>query len=856
MAENKSRAELKQAKKKTKKKPGSAGSIFKKVIIAFFILGIVGMIAGGITFFALVKDAPPIDEALLKDPVSSKLLDKDGNKFAEIGIEKRTHVQYQNIPKLMENAILAVEDIRFYEHNGVDLRRLVGAVIANFQEGFGAEGASTITQQVIKLSFLTPEKTIERKVQEQWLAVRLEQKYSKEQIFEMYANKIYLSSIPSYGQVYGVASAAEAYYGKTLDELEIHEAAMIAGMPQSPNNYNPFDHPEAAEKRRNIVLTLMAKHGFITEAEAEEAKAIPVNSTLVQGQKDPQPYDAFIDQVLKEVSALGEIDVSSVGLEIHTTLDPAAQTYVEQALNTNEVIEYPNEEFQAGIALINTQTGEIQAIGGGRNSEVARGFNYATAINRQPGSTIKPVMDYGPAIEHLQWSTYHQIVDEPYKYSDGSSIKNYDSNYKGQMSIRQALADSRNIPALKTFQEVGAERAGEFASSLGIRVGDVFESHSIGGFNGVSPLELAGAFSAFGNKGIYNKPHAVTKVVYMDGTEADLKPKSVTAMKESTAFMVTDMMRSVVTSGTGTAANISGLPVVGKTGTTNFPADVKEKYNIKSGGVNDIWFAGYTPLYTAAVWTGYDTPEKGYISGNETQIAKKLFKEVIQKVSEGKETGDFVKPNSVVQVAVEKGTNPPKLPSEFTPDDQIVKEYFIKGTEPTEVSETYNKLDSPSGLTAAYSDETNEITLRWNYPEEKREGVVFDVQYSVDEGPFELLETVKELGLIVQNPIPEALYKFRVVAYREADPENQSDPVETEIIIPALIIEDEIDLIPGEDDEETDPNPDESDEEQNEGDTGNTGDGTGNDNGTGSGSGSGSGSGTGSGTGSGNNGNN
>ncbi|WP_246942109.1 transglycosylase domain-containing protein [Bacillus pinisoli] len=835
MAQNKSRAELKQAKKNSKKKNHSAGSLLKKVIIAFFILGIIGILAGGITFFALVKDAPPIDEALLTDAVSSKLLDKDGNKFAEIGIEKRTHVNYNEIPKLMENAILAVEDIRFYDHNGVDLRRLVGAVIANFQEGFGAEGASTLTQQVVKLSFLTPDKTIERKVQEQWLAIRLEQKYSKEQIFEMYANKIYLSSIPSYGQVYGVASAAEAYYGKKLQDLEIHEAAMIAGMPQSPNNYNPFEHPEAAQKRRNIVLTLMAKHGFITEAEAEEAKAIPVQSTLVQGQKDPQPYDAFIDQVLKELAELGDIDVSSAGLEIHTTLDPAAQTYVEQALNTNDIIEYPNEEFQAGIALINTQTGEIQAIGGGRNSNVSRGFNYATAIDRQPGSTIKPIIDYGPAIEYLQWSTYQQIVDEPYTYSDGSSIKNYDGKHKGQMSIRQALADSRNIPALKTFQEVGADRAGEFASTLGIRVGDVFESHSIGGFNGTSPLELAGAFSAFGNKGIYNKPHAVTKVVFMDGTETDLKPKSVTAMKESTAFMVTDMMRSVVTEGTGTSANISGLPVVGKTGTTNFPSDVKKKYDIKSGGVNDIWFAGYTPLYTAAVWTGYDTPEKGYIlSSNEKAIAKQLFKAVVSKVSEGKETGDFVKPNSVVQVAVEKGTNPPKLPSEYTPDDQIVKEYFIKGTEPTEISEQYRKIDAPTEPSIAYSPETDEITLRWNYPAERREGIVFEVEYSVDEGPFELLETVQELGLIVQKPIPQAIYHFRITAYRQDDPENRSDSIEVVIEIPASL-EDELDLIPDEDDEET-----EGENEENEsgngqgngntGGNGNSGNGNGNNN--------------------------
>jgi penicillin-binding protein 1A len=832
MAENRTRSELREAKKKKKPEQRSASSLFKKVIISLFVLGIIGMVAGAVTFFALVKDAPPIDEALLKDGESSKLYDMNGNKFAEIGIEKRTAVTYQEIPKVMEHAILAVEDIRFYEHNGIDLRRLVGAVIANVQEGFGAEGASTITQQVVKNSFLTPEKTVERKVQEQWLAIRLEQKYSKEQIFEMYANKIYLSSVTSYGQVYGIAAAAEAYYGKKLNELELHEAAMLAGMPQSPNNYNPFNHPEAAEKRRNIVLNLMAKHGFITKDEAEKAKAIPVASTLVTTKKDPNPYDSFIDQVIKEVSELGDIDISKAGLDIYTTLDPNAQNYVEQILETDEIIKFPNAELQAGIVLMETQTGEIRAIGGGRNTDVARGFNYATDIQRQPGSTIKPVLDYGPAIEYLKWSTYHQIVDEPYKYSNSDqSIRNHDGKFKGQMSIRDALADSRNIPAVKTIQEVGLERAGEFAEKLGITFNEsVQESFSIGGFNGVSPMQLAGAFSAFGNKGQYNKPHTVTKVVFMDDTEVSLKPETVQAMKDSTAFMVTDMMKSVVTYGTGRSANVKGLNVAGKTGTTNFSTETKEKYNIKNGGVPDIWFAGFTPHYTAAVWTGYEkTSETNYIlSPDEKALAKNIFRTIIQKVSEGKEATDFEKPNSVVLVGVEKGSNPPKLPSEFTPKDQIVNEYFIKGTEPTEVSEEYKKLESPTDLTVNYDTEKNEIKLSWKYPEEFREGVTFEVQYSVDEGPFEVLKTVKELGLIVQNPIPEAIYTFRVTAYREEEPENRSEPSDVTITIPAKL-EDEIDLIPEDEDDAED-----GGDGQGEGE-GNPGNGNGNGDGQGSG---------------------
>ncbi|KAA0550446.1 PBP1A family penicillin-binding protein [Bacillus sp. BGMRC 2118] len=791
------------------------------------------MIVGGVTFFAIVKDAPPLDEALLKDGASSKLYDKDGNKFAEVGLEKRTHVTFQEIPKVMEHAIIAVEDVRFYEHNGIDVRRLIGAVIANVQDGFGAEGASTITQQVVKNSFLTPEKTIERKLQEQWLAIRLEQKYSKEQILEMYVNKIYLSKVNSYGHVYGVATAAEAYYGKKLNELELHEAALIAGMPQSPNNYNPFNHPEAAEKRRNIVLTLMAKHGFISKEDAEKAKKIPVQESLVQTTKDPNPYDAFIDQVIKEVSELGDIDISTAGLEIHTTLDPAAQTHVEKVLESNEIVQFPETEIQAGIVLLDTQTGEIRAIGGGRNSEVARGFNFATAGKRQPGSTIKPILDYGPAIEHLQWPTYQQIVDEPFKYASGQSVRNHDGKFKGQMSIREALADSRNIPAIKAMKEVGPERAGEFAEKLGITFnGAVQESYAIGGFDGVSPMQLAGAFSAFGNRGQYNKPHTVTKVVFMDDTEVSLKPEPVKAMKESTAFMVTDMMKTVVTSGTGRSAAVSGLPIAGKTGTTNFDAKTKEKYNIKSGGVPDIWFAGYTPLYTAAVWTGYEkTSESNYIlSSKEKALAKEIFKSVMQEVSKDKETPDFKKPSSVVLVEVEKGSNPPKLPSEFTPKDQIVKEYFIKGTEPSEVSETYNKLDAVNGLTINYDNEKNEVSLKWNYPEDKREGTVYEVQVSVDEGPFKPIGTVKELAFTMKDAIPEALYTFTVTAHREEDAENRSDPAQITITIPAKI-EDEIDIIPGDDDED-DEDDENSDEDAGNG-NGEDGGGNGSENGNG-----------------------
>jgi penicillin-binding protein 1A len=800
------REERKKALSKRKKQPRTNGQMLKKIFMIFIVLGIVGLVSGATTFAFFISDTPKLDETLLKDPLSSTVYDMNGNKIAELGHEKRTYVSYDEIPKVLEDAFIATEDVRFYKHHGVDIVRLAGAVIANFKEGFGAEGASTITQQLAKNAFLKPEKTIKRKVQELWLAIQLENRYSKHEILEMYLNKIYFSNVNG-SNIYGVAKAAEVYFGKELKELELHEAALLAGMPQSPNNYNPLKHPEAAEKRRNIVLDLMAKHGFISKEEAEKAKAVAVQSTLAEPKKSETPYYSFLDQVIEEVSDYGKIDVFSAGLKIYTTLDPDAQSYVEELLDENSDIPYPDENFQAGIALLDTQTGEIRALGGGRNHS-ARGFNYATDTKRQPGSTIKPILDYGPAVEYLKWSTYHQIVDGPYTYSDGTKINNHDRQYMGKISIRTALAKSRNIPALKALQAVGLDRARDFAVKLGIPLEErIFESYAIGGFNkGVSPLQLAGAYSAFGNNGVYVKPHAVKKIVFPDGTEIDMRPEPEVVMKDYTAFMITDMLMSVVEpGGTGVSANVPGLNIAGKTGTTNFDESERKKYGIPKGVPKDIWFAGYTPHYTAAIWTGYkEVNEESYMkTKSEQQIAKQLFKKVIGHVSKNVDNKDFPVPKSVVKVAVEKGTDPAKLASDFTPKDKITYEYFVRGTEPTQVSDRYKKLEKPSNLTINYNQQTNEITLSWEYPEEWMEGVQFEISQSIDEGPYQVITTTGETAISIPNPIPGAIYKFNVVAFSTEINENRSDPAAAAIEIPVPIEDHLDDLLPGQDDNES-----------------------------------------------------
>jgi penicillin-binding protein 1A len=814
------RKQLAAAKKKKKSKKSPEGT-FKKIFLAFIALCIIGMLSGVATFAYMVKDAPKLDEKLLKDPISSKIYDMDGNLITEVGSEKRDYVEYEDIPELVRNAVLATEDVRFFKHNGVDLIRLGGAVVANIKDGFGSEGASTITQQVVKNSFLTFDKTLKRKAQEAWLAFQLERKYTKQEIFEMYVNKIFMSE-----NVHGIATAAKVYFGKEdLKDLELHEAALLAGMPQSPNNYNPFEHPDKAEKRRNIVLSLMYKHGFITKEEMEKAKAIPVESTIVKEEnrkKNDKPYDAFVDAVIDEVEKYGDFDIFSDGLHIYTTLDPDAQSYVEEMLNSNEIVQFPDDKFQAGIVLLDTKTGEIRAIGGGRNQKVKRGFNFAIDTRRQPGSTIKPILDYGPAIEYLKWGTYETLVDEPYTYSDGTPINNWDNKHMGAMTMREALARSRNVPALKALQEVGLEKAKDFANRLGIPLKEIYESYAIGGLGGedkgVSPLQMAGAYSAFGNNGFYTEPHAIRAIELRDGTKIDTSPESKVVMNDYTAFMITDMLKSVVKDsyGTGTRADVAGLPVAGKTGTTNYTKSEREKFGIPNEAVPDSWFVGYTTKYTAAVWTGYENPKQNYLIGSEQKIAQYLFKNLMSHVSSKIETPDFEMPNSVEQVRIERGTIPAKLASEYTPEDQVIYEYAVKGHAPTKVSEKFYKLEAPGNVSATYEEATNEIVLSWNYNNDGgNEGVQFEVNVSINGGPEQQLTVTGEKGVRISNPVPGGMYTFSVIAVKG---DQRSDPGSTSIQVPdPLNLEED-----GEDDGVIDEG--ENSENEDEGDdSGNTG---------------------------------
>lgn len=806
--ETKSRKAKKQQNKKKKK------FSWKKLFISLLIVGLLGTVIAVAVAISFISNAPSLNAEQLEDPLSTIILDRNGDFVGELGSEKRRKITYEELSPLMEDAVLATEDVRFWDHNGIDFRRTAAAVVANITDGFGSQGGSTITQQVVKNAFLTKDKKIKRKVQEQYLAIQLEQEYSKQQILMMYLNKIY------YGNgLYGVAKASEVYFGKKdLEELTIAEAALLAGIPQRPSAYDPIKNPDLAEERRNTVLDLMVHHDKITEEQAEEAKQVAVADMIQDGYETEIPYDSFIEQVIRETEdELGDdVDIFSSGLTIHTTLDRSAQEHVEYLLSDDSPVSFPDDEMEAGIAAIDTKTGEILAIGGGRNKKdgIGAGFNYALSSNRPPGSAIKPVLDFGPAIEHLKWSTYHQMNDEPISFpGKDEPIRNAGRGYHGWMTMREALYQSYNTTAYKAFDEVGAEKAYEFAEGLGMKMPEhLVPADSIGGGKlETNPLEMAGAFTAFGNEGIYNEPHSVKKVVMSDGEEIEINPESRVAMSDYTAYMITDVLKDVPRIGTGSRYTNVSVPVAAKTGTTN---DDK-----------DSWLVGYSTNFTISVWSGYAEEQK---SIPDKSISQRLFSQLMNHMSEGIETADFARPSSVIEVAVEKGSRPAKLASDYTPSSQIVTELFVKGHEPTETSDTYVEMDPVSNFNAIYEEEDQLINLFWEHPllgdSDRDIDVEFELSVSVDGSDMQSVTTTPETEFTFDEIEPGSTYAFELVAIDANNSENQSDPVTASVEIP-----EEEEEEPEQDEEESEEENEEENQENNgnneNGNDGNSGNG-------------------------------
>lgn len=677
-------------KKEKKRKVNIYRIILLTTLVLVFIIGGagVGFVAGAL------KNMPNLDmDNIDKYAVTSYILDKDGRKIEELhGEENRNPVTIKEISPHLINALLAIEDQRFRKHHGIDPIRIGGAVIANIKEGFGAEGGSTLTQQLVKVSMLNPrEKSLKRKIQEAVIAIKVENDFSKDEILEMYLNRVYFGH-----GAYGIEAAAETYFGKSAKDLTIAESAMLAGVIQNPYKHSPILHPEAAKNRRAVVLNAMVDFGKLTQEEANKLKQTPIKLTEKQTKATNYKYQSFVDYVVEQ--AIDKLKLTdgqarrlyTEGYRIHTTLDTKVQSKMEEVYSDpkNFPTGKKDQIIQSAMVLLNPHTGELQGLIGGRNQEGKRKFNRATQALRQPGSAFKPIAVYGPALEKgYSPATVLDDYPEVYQTFQGpKTFKNYNNRYRGLVSMRTGLQWSINVVAVKMLKQIGVPEGFRFAENLGISTlvpsgsaNDMGLSLALGGLTkGVSPLELAAAYGTFANKGVYVEPYAITKIEDNDGNIIwEHKPQKRMVMSEETAFLMTDMLKTVVNYGTGRKAAMDNMPVAGKTGTTS---DTK-----------DAWFVGYTPYLVGAVWLGYDDPQtmQNVIGGGHD--AGPIWKQIMEVAHKDLPPKQFERPANIVEVAVDYKSG--LLPSELTPEEFIKTEIFNKDFVPTEVSSVWVKAD-------------------------------------------------------------------------------------------------------------------------------------------------------------------
>lgn len=631
------------------------------VVLAGFIL-VTFIVAGVVGYY--ISSAPTLTEEALTTTTSSKIYDKNGGLIADLGSEKRSNAKTQEIPTDLVNAIVAIEDQRFFNHRGVDVIRIAGAFLNNITSG-RLQGGSTLDQQFIKLTYFstsTEDQTIKRKIQEAWLALQLERRNTKQEILTYYVNKVYMSN----GN-YGMKTAANAYYDKELKDLSIAQLALLAGMPQAPNQYDPYTQPEAAQRRRDIVLGEMLEEKYITKEQYDIAVATPVTDGL-QPLKNTAAYPLYMDNYLKEVIEEVEektgYNLLTTGMDVYTNVDPAAQQQLWNIYNTDEFVYYPDNIFQVASTVVDVSNGKVIAQLGARNqaTNVSFGVNQAVETNRDFGSTMKPITDYAPALKNgVYTSTADTIVDGPYNYpGTNTPVYNYERGYYGSMTLKGAIQYSRNIPAIKALEATGLGKALEYLNSIGIHYPELLYSNAISSNTtvsdqkyGASSEKMAAAYAVFANGGTYYKPQYVNKVVFADSTTKEFAPEGTQVLSPEIAYMMTDMMKSVLTYGIGFNAAVSGVPIAGKTGTSNY-AD-EELANIlasnpaaasSSMAAPDHNFVGYSTKYAMAVWTGYSNRTTPILdSGN--LVATDVFRSMMTYLNPVETAKDWDMPNGL-----------------------------------------------------------------------------------------------------------------------------------------------------------------------------------------------------------------
>ncbi|HFI0145674.1 TPA: penicillin-binding protein PBP1A [Streptococcus suis] len=664
---------------------------------------IITFIAGAALAAYYIYTAPKLSEESLTATVSSKIYDKNGNLIADLGAEKRSNASIEEIPTDLVNAIVAIEDQRFFNHRGVDVIRIAGSLVNNLTGG-RLQGGSTLDQQFIKLTYFSTsvqDQNIKRKIQEAWLALQLERRNTKQEILTYYINKVNMSN----GN-YGMKTAANAFFGKELKDLTLPQLALLAGMPQAPNQYDPYTNPEEAKNRRDMVLAEMLEEKYIDNSQYEQAVLTPVTDGLQPLSNTaayPDYMDNYIKQVIEEVETKTGYNLMTTGMDVYTNVDPAAQQELWNIYNTDWYVNYPDDLLQVASTVIDVSNGKVVAQLGGRKQEsnVSLGINQAVETNRDFGSTMKPITDYAPALENgIYTSTADTVVDAPYNYPGTTTpINNWDKQFYGSISIKTAIQYSRNVTAVKALEATGLENSLAFLNSIGIDYPEMHYSNAIssntsdtGRQYGASSEKMAAAYAAFANGGTYYAPQYVNKIVFSDGTVSEFAPQGTRVMTEETAYMMTDMMKSVLTYGYGYNATVSGIPMAGKTGTSNYTdsetdtilASIPEA-NYSYSVVPDENFVGYSSQYAMAVWTGY-TNRMTPVLDNGMRVATDVYHHMMAYMHSDYTATDWEMPSGLVRY----GSN-----------------YYLRGSR--SLSNAYNTYTS-SSTSSSSSTETSETT--------------------------------------------------------------------------------------------------------------------------------------------------
>ncbi len=678
----------------------------------FFLTALVLIPVIGLAAYVLSRDAWRMldEEKLTYEKLSVQVFDKDEELFSALGSgEERLLTHVQDLPAHVKNAFIAAEDARFYDHPGVDVVRILGAAWSDLKAGAFVEGASTITQQLIKLTHLDSRKELSRKVDEAILAVQLERIYGKDQILEIYLNTVYFGS-----GYYGLETAARGYFGVSAAALTLDQAALLAGVLKSPARFAPNRRPEASVGRRGVILHLMAEYGMISEAEANEASAQPLGL-----RKDPalERRGYYVDYALQESCRLLGISMNkllSEGYRVYTGMDRKAELLCEELFDEDECFPQVNQQSaQGALCLIDAQTGYISALVGGRDRNVALGFNRAVRIRRQPGSVIKPILVYAPALE-AGYTAADMLLDEASTFGDYAP-SDASRRYRGWVTMREAVTRSLNIPAVELFSELGIGRCKSFARQLGIPFdkNDTRLALALGGFTyGVSPQELCAAYAAFAAGGVYRAPTLIRRIEDRDGSVIyEAHPFARRVMSEGSAFILTSMLQSVVWEGTAKALNDLPLEVAAKTGTVG-----------DERGNRDLWLAAYTAEHAAVIWMGFDENSQGKVlppdSGGGGYPAE-LMKKVLTGLYEGKTAPVFRQPSSVIRVRLDgyamDTQHEAVLATSYTPESYGVWEYFLKGTEPSEPSPYWSVPEPPNDLSLMRAGHL--VTIRFTPPQ-------------------------------------------------------------------------------------------------------------------------------------------